>query len=38
MAQILLKNLLLEVSLDQIKTQFVDTGKLTDSEFTEIID
>ena len=38
MAQILLKNLLLEISLDQIKTQFVDTGKLTDSEFTEIID
>ena len=38
MAQILLKNLLLEVSLDQLKTQFVDTGKITDSEFTEIID
>ena len=38
MARILLKNLLLEVSLDQLKTQFVDTGKITDSEFTEIID
>jgi hypothetical protein len=33
-----LKNLLLEVSIDQLKTQFVDTGKITDSEFTEIID
>ena len=33
-----LKHLLLEVSLDQLKTQFVDTGKITDSEFTEIID
>lgn len=33
-----LKHLLLEVSLDQLKTQFVDTNKLTDSEFTEIID
>ena len=30
--------LLLEVSIDQLKTQFVDTGKITDSEFTEIID
>ena len=33
-----LKHLLLEVSIDQLKTQFVDTGKITDSEFTEIID
>jgi hypothetical protein len=33
-----LKSLLFEVSLDQLKTQFVDTGKITDSEFTEIID
>jgi hypothetical protein len=33
-----LKHLLTEVSLDQLKTQFVDTGKITDSEFTEIID
>lgn len=33
-----LKNLLLEVSLDQLKTQYVDTGKITDSEFTEIVD
>ena len=30
-----LKHLLLEVSLDQLKTQFVDTGKITDSEFIE---
>ena len=33
-----LKSLLFEVSLDQLKTQFVDTGKITDSEFVEIID
>ena len=33
-----IKTLLFEVSLDQLKTQFVDTGKITDSEFTEIID
>jgi hypothetical protein len=33
-----LKSLLFEVSIDQLKTQFVDTGKITDSEFTEIID
>lgn len=33
-----LTSLLFEVSLDQLKTQFVDTGKITDSEFTEIID
>ncbi len=33
-----LKSLLFEVSLDQLKTQFVDTGKITDSEFTEIVD
>ena len=33
-----LKDLLLEVSIDQLKTQFVDTGKITDSEFTEIVD
>lgn len=33
-----LKTLLFEVSLDQLKTQFVDTAKITDSEFTEIID
>ena len=33
-----LTHLLLEVSLDQLKTQYVDTGKITDSEFTEIID
>jgi hypothetical protein len=33
-----LKTLLFEVSLDQLKTQFVDTNKITDSEFTEIID
>jgi hypothetical protein len=33
-----LQSLLFEVSLDQLKTQFVDTGKITDSEFTEIID
>jgi hypothetical protein len=26
------------VSIDQLKTQFVDTGKISDSEFTEIID
>jgi len=32
-----LKQILLEISLDQLKTQFVDTGKITDSEFTEII-
>jgi len=33
-----LKSLLFEVSIDQLKTQFVDTGKISDSEFTEIID
>lgn len=33
-----LKSILLEISIDQIKTQFVDSGKLSDSEFTEIID
>jgi hypothetical protein len=33
-----LKRLLFEASIDQLKTQFVDSGKLTDSEFTEIID
>lgn len=33
-----LRSLLFEVSLDQLKTQFVDTGKISDSEFTEIID
>ena len=33
-----LKTILLEISLDQIKTQFVDSGKITDSEFTEIVD
>jgi hypothetical protein len=33
-----LKSLLFEVSLDQLKTQFVNTGKITDSEFVEIID
>lgn len=33
-----LKTLIFEVSLDQLKTQFVDTAKITDSEFTEIID
>jgi hypothetical protein len=33
-----LKNILLEVSLDQLKTQFVDTGKISDSEFAEIVD
>ena len=33
-----LTRLLLEVSLDQLKTQYVDTGKITDSEFTEIVD
>jgi hypothetical protein len=33
-----LKSLLIEVSLDQLKTQFVDTGKISDSEFTEIVD
>jgi hypothetical protein len=33
-----LKSLLFEVSLDQLKTQFVDTGKISDSEFTEIVD
>lgn len=33
-----LKTLLFEVSIDQLKTQFVDTGKITDSEFVEIID
>jgi hypothetical protein len=33
-----LKTLLFEVSIDQLKTQFVDTGKISDSEFTEIVD
>lgn len=33
-----LKQLLTEVSLDLLKTQFVDTGKISDSEFTEIVD
>ena len=33
-----LKTLLFEVSIDQLKTQFVDTGKITDSEFAEIVD
>jgi len=33
-----LTTLLLEVSIDQLKTQFVDTGKISDSEFTEIVD
>ena len=33
-----LKSLLFEVSIDQLKTQFVDTGKISDSEFTEIVD
>jgi hypothetical protein len=38
MARISLTKLLLEASLDQLKTQFVDTNKITDSEFTEIVD
>jgi len=38
MARISLTKLLLEASLDQLKTQFVDSNKITDSEFTEIID
>lgn len=38
MSRLLLAKLLLEVSLDQLKTQFVDSNKITDSEFTEIID
>ena len=33
-----LKTLLFEISIDQLKTQFVDTGKITDSEFAEIVD
>jgi len=33
-----LKDLLHEVSLDQLKTQFADTGKITNAEFVEIID
>jgi hypothetical protein len=38
MARLSLTKLLLEASLDQLKTQFVDSNKITDSEFTEIID
>ena len=38
MSRLLLAKLLLEASLDQLKTQFVDSNKITDSEFTEIID
>lgn len=32
------QKLLLEVSIEQLKTQFVDTGKISEKEFQEIID
>ena len=33
----LIRKLLLEVSIDQVKTQFVDSGKITQDVFDEII-
>lgn len=34
----LLKEIITEVSIDQLKTQFVDAGKISSEDFTEIID